>query len=345
MGQLRRRRTVVKAARLAGGAEFDLIRRLTADWGGGAERVEGVTVGPGDDAAVLEDGWVVSTDLAMEGVHFRRAWLSPDEIGGRAVAAALSDLAAMAAEPIAILLSMAGSAEDRECGLLEAVGVGARDAARACGASLIGGDLSRSPGPLVIDVVALGRAMSPVLRSGARVGDALYVTGRLGGSAAALEYFQRGERPPEELRRRFARPEPRLREARLLAASDELHALIDVSDGLAGDVRHLAAASGVGVEVDVDAVPVEGWVGPGGSSAARRRALTGGEDYELLFAAPRSIEKVFAVLTSACADVSVTRVGRVVEGDEVRFLDSNGSAIDPGSGWDHFDSAARDVPI
>jgi thiamine-monophosphate kinase len=334
----------MKATRLGEGAEFDLIRRLTADWSGGSSRVGGVTVGPGDDAAVLEDGWVVSTDLAVEGVHFRRDWLSPDEIGGRAVAAALSDLAAMAAEPIAILLSMAGSVEDRESGLLEAVGMGARGTARSCGAVLIGGDLSRSPGPLVIDVVALGRTMSPVLRSGARVGDALYVTGRLGGAAAALEFLQRGERPPEELRRRFARPSPRLRQARLLASSGELHALMDVSDGLAGDVRHLAAASGVGIDVDVDTVPAIGWVEAGAPSDARRRALTGGEDYELLFAAAPSIEDTFKALASAFPDVPVTRVGRVVAGGEVRFLDSDGSSIDPGGGWDHFDSPARGEP-
>jgi thiamine-monophosphate kinase len=303
-----------------------------------------VSVGPGDDAAVLEDGWVVSTDLAMEDVHFRRDWLSPDEIGARAVAAALSDLAAMAADPIAILVSMAGSKQDLESGLMEAVGVGARDAARACGAALIGGDLSRSPGPLVIDVVALGRAISPVLRSGAKVGDVLYVTGRLGGAAAALEFLQRGERPPEELRRMFARPTPRLGEARLLASSDRLHALIDLSDGLAGDVRHLAAASGVGVDVDVDAVPVATWMEAGATFEPRRRALTGGEDYELLFAANPSIEDTFEDLAAAFPDLPVTRVGRVVEGREVRFLDSDGSSIDPGGGWDHFDSAAREEP-
>ncbi len=321
------------SSRLAGGAEFELIRRLTADWTDGRGEVEGVAEGPGDDAAVLDGGWVISTDLAVEGVHFRRDWLEADEIGARAAGAALSDLAAMAAEPAGILLSMAGSGEDVASGFLEAVGKGARAVARTVGAALIGGDLSRSPGPLVVDVVALGRATSPILRSGATVGDALYVTGRLGGSAAALGCFERGERPPDELRRRFARPTPRVREARFLSRTDLVHALIDVSDGLVGDVAHLAAASGVAIEVDIDAVPIEGWVR---GSADGHRALTGGEDYELLFAAAPAIERALGSFAAAFPGLPVTCVGRVVEGEGVRFLNSVGSPVDLGGGWDHF---------
>jgi thiamine-monophosphate kinase len=329
-------------SRLARGGEFDLIRRLTVDWTDGLAEVAGVAEGPGDDAAVLDGGWVVSTDLAIEGVHFRRDWLEADEIGARAAAAALSDLAAMAAEPVAILLSLAGSRDDLDTGVLEVVGRGAREAGRAVGAALIGGDLSRSSGPLVIDVVALGRTSAPVLRRGAKIGDALYLTGRLGGSAAALEYLQRGDRPPDELFRKFARPRPRILEARFLASRGALHALIDVSDGLAGDVRHLAAASGVGIDIEVDAVPIDGWARAGGSTEARRRAFTGGEDYELLFAAPRSIEGTLEAFAAAFPGLPVTKVGQVVAGGEVRFLNNDGAPIHLGTGWDHFASPAFD---
>ena len=324
----------MRSSKLAGGPEFDLIRRLTADWADGRDEVGGIAVGPGDDAAVLEGGWVISSDLAVEGVHFRRHWLEAHEIGGRAAAAALSDLAAMAAEPVGILLSVAGSREDLDTGFLEAVGQGARQMARSMGAALIGGDLSGSPGPLVIDVVALGRTASPVLRSGAEIGDALYVTGRLGGAAAALDYFERGERPPENVRLRFARPLPRVREARFLAASDDLHALIDLSDGLVGDVAHLAAASGVGIDVDLVAVPLEGSSGDTGE--ARLRALAGGEDYELLFAAAPSIEGLLGSFATTFSGLPVTRIGHVVQGEGVRFLDAAGSTIDLKGGWDHF---------
>lgn len=326
----------MKGSRLAPGPEFDLIGRWIADWTGGRETVEGVVVGPGDDAAVLEGGWVVSTDLAVEGVHFRRDWLRPEEIGARATAAALSDLAAMAAEPVAILLSIAGAADDLENGTLEAVGKGARETAEAHGAALIGGDLSRSPGPLMIDVVALGRTDTPIVRGGARVGDGLYLTGGLGGSAAALESLGRGETPPDDLRRHYARPTPRIRQALHLAAGGRVRAMIDVSDGLASDVRHLASASGVGIEVAVDAVPIVGWARAGGRAEALRRALTGGEDYELLFTANPEIEADFPAFATTFPDCPVTRVGQVVGGSAVRFTTADGVQIDPGRGWDHF---------
>jgi thiamine-monophosphate kinase len=299
-----------------------------------------VVEGPGDDAAVLAGGWVVTCDLSLEGVHFRREWMSPEEAGGRAVRVAVSDLAAMAAEPVAVLVSLAGSGDDHESGLLARVGKGTREAVEASGASLVGGDLTRSTGPLVIDVVAIGRAAAPVLRRGAEPGDELWVTGRLGGAAAALELLDAGRDPGPELRQRLVRPEPRLQAAARLAETGHLRALLDLSDGLAGDAGHMAAASGVALELDVTALPVDPAAARAlGSERALTLALHGGDDYELLLAADPALAAEAEAL-AARLGLALTRIGRAVEGRGVRLRLADGTVVDAGSGWDHF--AGRD---
>lgn len=318
--------------RLGPGTEFDLIRNLVGEPGADAR----VVVGPGDDAAVLEGGWVVTCDLAVEGVHFRRAWMSPDELGGRAVRAALSDLAAMAAEPVAVLLALGGAVADHRSGYLLSVGRGARQAAEALGAALVGGDVTRSPGPLIIDVTALGRAAEPVLRRGARIDDDIWVTGALGGAAAAVALLDDDRDPGPDLRRCLTHPEPRIEVARRLAATGVLHALLDLSDGLAGDAGHLAAASEVAVELDATLVPVHAGareVLP--ADRALELALHGGEDYELLFAAHPTFRADAAALARDLG-VDLTRVGRVLEGAGVRLRRADGRVVDAGGGWDHF---------
>jgi thiamine-monophosphate kinase len=195
---------------LGGGAEFDLIRALLAS----APLSEsapgsGVLVGPGDDCAILDgslDAWAVTVDMSVEGVHFRRAWLDPEEIGWRATAAALSDLAAVAAQPVAVLLALALPEADARAHAGAALTRGAAAAAGSVGAAIVGGDLTRSTGPLVVDVVALGRAPRPVLRDGGRPGDELWVTGWLGAAGAAVREWESGGRPSDELRAEFARP-------------------------------------------------------------------------------------------------------------------------------------------
>jgi thiamine-monophosphate kinase len=296
---------------LGEGAEFDLIRRVLASSG---ELPPDVLLGPGDDAAVLEGGWVLSADLSVEDVHFRRAWLSDAEIGYRAGAAALSDLAAMAARPVGVLVSLtlppAGGAD------AEAVHAGIREAASAVGAVVLGGDVSRSPGPLVVDVVVVGRTDAPALRSGAVPGDELWVTGVLGGAAAAVGRWTTGTTPEPELRDAFARPVPRVAEALRLAALGVVHALVDLSDGLAGDAGHLSAAGGVRVVLEAARIPVA----PGaraalGDDEALQAALHGGEDYELCFAAAAG------AVHGRELDVPLTRVGRVEAGEGV-WLDA-----------------------
>jgi len=318
---------------LGPGAEFDLIRRFIAS---DAPLPPEVWVGPGDDASVLQGGWVVSTDISVEGVHFRREWLTDEEIGYRAAAAALSDLAAMASTPVAVLVSMAAPRSGVD---VAAVQTGIREAAASVGASVIGGDLSASPGPLVIDAVVLGCTAWPVLRDGAEAGDEVWVTGELGASAAAARVWESGEQPAAELRTAFARPRPRAEEARWLVDREWIDALIDVSDGLAGDAGHLAAASGVRITLETARVPVSrAAVEALGPEGALEAALHGGEDFELCFATdpdkvdPEQFERHFGL--------KLTRVGTVSEGEGVWLRHDDGSThrVERG-GFDHWGEA------
>ena len=346
---------------LGPGGEFDLIRSFLQA-AGPSER-PGVRVGPGDDAAVIDAGPIaVSVDLTIEGVHFRRDWLAPEQIGYRAAAAALSDLAAMAARPIGLLASLAVTAADARSGLAGRVVNGLIEAARDADAALLGGDLTRSPGPITLDVVVLGTAERPALRSGARAGDEVWVTGRLGAAAAAAAAWLAGRVPGPDARTAFARPRPRIAEAAWLAEHGLIHALIDVSDGVAGDAGHIAAASGVQVVIDVERVPVheaaerEGAaaaereiggadepVGGGKSSALRgarsralRLALSGGEDYELLFAAPAGRVAAEAAAFESTFGIALSRIGEVREGAGVVLRDST-DEHEPTAGFSHFE--------
>jgi len=341
----------VKRVRLGPGAEFDLIRRFVdapeahaaegavADAAApGGQEVADVAVGPGDDAAVLRGGWVVTTDLSVENVHFRRGWLTDGEVGRRAAAVALSDLAAMAATPVAVLVSIAAPSADVD---VEAVSRGVRERAESVGAAVIGGDLSRSPGPLVIDVVALGRTAWPVQRDGAEPGDDVWVTGSLGASAAAVALWENGEEPPEALRAAFADPRPRIEEACCLVEQEVVDALIDLSDGLAGDAGHLAAASGVTVVLEEDAVPVHPAVLERfGVERGRELALYGGEDYELCFVTdPEVVDRSYFEKKYG---LTLTRVGSVraapADGDPaVRLRTAAGDEVAlPRGGFDHW---------
>lgn len=327
-------RPAAKTVRLGPGGEFDLIRRFVER--GGALPDE-VRVGPGDDAAVLEGGWVVTADMSVEDVHFRRAWISDEEIGYRAAAAALSDLAAMAATPVALLLSVAaprgGSVN------LDAVDAGVRAAGAFVGAVIIGGDISRSPGPLVLDVVALGRTQRPVQRVGAEPGDHVWVTGPLGASAAAVRTWNAGGEPSPALRAAFAAPTPRVDAARCLVEHEVVGALIDLSDGLAGDAGHLAAASGVMITIEAARVPVSpAAIEAVGADDALELALHGGEDYELCFIAdPGGVDPKYFVERHG---ISLTRVGTVSAGSGVWLEGPGGDRRKlTRGGFDHWEGA------
>ena len=328
----------LKRSALGPGGEFDLIRRFIAANGEMEGRAgEGdVAVGPGDDAAVLRDGWVVTTDLSVEDVHFRRAWMGDQEVGYRAAVVALSDLAAMAATPVAVLVSLAASpGPDVD---LEAVNRGVVEAAREAGAEVVGGDLTRSPGPLFIDVAALGRTAWPVQRDGAEPGDHVWVTGTLGASAAAVRLWEAGDEPPEALRAAWVRPPSRVEAARCLVEQEVVDALIDLSDGLAGDAAHVAAASGVRIVLEAGAIPVDrAVVERFGEEEALALALHGGEDYELCFVTDPGI--VDPEYFQRRYGLRLTRVGHVTEGVGVWLQDEDGEArrLERG-GFDHWSS-------
>jgi thiamine-monophosphate kinase len=325
---------------LGPGPEFDLIRRLMAD---SAPLPPGVQRGPGDDCAILEGGVVVSVDISVEEVHFRREWITLEEAGYRATAGALSDLAAMAAEPLGVLLSLALPPEEASAGAL-ALQKGAQEACSREGITILGGDLSRSAGPVVLDVVALGRTDSPLLRSGGRTGDELWVTGWLGGSAGAVHLWGLGREPGPKLREAFARPRPRIRELRWLAGRVELHCGIDLSDGLAGDAGHLAAASEVGVRLEAGAIPFHPHLEEEITDPQQilHFALQGGEDYEVCFSAPSGSVQGQASAFHHEFGIPLTRVGRMGEGSGVVVLGAGGESIPLSGGFSHFEERERE---
>jgi thiamine-monophosphate kinase len=298
---------------LGPGAEFDLLRGIF-----GALRAVGAGDDLGDDCALVPLGpttLALSIDCSVEGVHFRTDWLTFEEIGWRAAAAALSDLAADGAEPVGLLVSlgMPGSGE-RGAEIMRGVAA----AAQSVGAKVLGGDLVRSEKYLV-DVCVLGTAARPVRRAGARAGDGIWVTGRLGGAGLALVGFRAGTRPGGALARRYAHPEPRTAAGRWLAAHGAT-AMIDISDGLAADARHLAAASGVGLEIRLEQLPCWDGVAPLAAAAS-------GEEFELLVTLPASFRET--------PEFALTRIGECVRGEGVRLLEGNTPVALP-AGYDHF---------
>ena len=316
-----------RALRLGPGGEFDRLRAIYASLGA-------VGRGLGDDCALVRVGSrtiALSIDLSLEGVHFRTEWLSFREIGWRATAAALSDLAAEGAQPLGVLVSVGlpgkgrGRGQGRRDPATEIMsGVGA--ATRSVGASVLGGDLVRSSRYLV-DVCVLGLAARPVRRSGAHAGDGLWVTGQLGGAALALAALRAGRRLAAAVRRRFARPAPRIA-AGVWLARRGAHAMIDVSDGLASDAGHVAAASGVRIEIELEGMPC--WPG-----VTPRAAVRSGEEYELLVAlSPRFGERDARAFRRATG-LRLTRIGRCVAGRGIGMTD-HGRPTTPPAGFDHF---------
>jgi thiamine-monophosphate kinase len=316
----------VKAGRLGPGAEFDRLRAIFGRLGTAGQAL-------GDDAALLRLGGTtlaISIDLSLEGVHFRTAWLSFDEIGWRATAAALSDLAAEGAKPVGVLVSLGipGRGTEGEGGADPGVEImaGVAAAATDVGTKVLGGDLVRSD-RYIVDVCVLGTAIRPVRRDGARAGDGVWVTGALGGAALALDGFRSGAPPVGALRQRFARPEPRIAAGRWLARHGA-HAMIDISDGLVADAGHLAAASGIALEIDLERVPC--W-----SGATPRAAAASGEEYELLVALPRGFAERNARAFTRATGLALTVIGRCARGAGVRLTEA-GRAVPAPAGFDHF---------
>jgi thiamine-monophosphate kinase len=318
------------ASALGPGPEFDRIRRIARVLGDRAHCL-------GDDCALLPDGkgaLAISTDVSVEGVHFRLDWIDPAEAGWRATAAALSDLAAEGAAPIGVLTALTVPERAAEQDLVALVG-GIGDATAAAGGVVIGGDLSAGP-VWSVAVTVIGRAERAVTRAGAGPGDGIWVTGVLGGARAALEAWRRGAAPAEDARRAFAHPEPRIA-AGLWLSGHGARAMLDISDGLAGDAEHLAAASEVRIDLALEMVPVAA----AAIAEAKRLdlpiqqfAAEGGEDYELLAALPGDFGAADAREFEAACRIALTRVGTVKRGGGVR-VELAGQPLTL-RGYDHF---------
>jgi len=304
---------------LGSGAEFDAIRGMLARWG---KRATGI----GDDAAVLDvprgDSLVASVDSFVEHRHFRSGWITPREIGYRAVTAALSDLAAMAARPLGILVALNLSAAYEKQLMELADGIG--DAVDAATTRILGGNVTGAE-ELCLTTTVMGAAFAPLARKGLEPGDFIYVTGRLGGPGAATAAWLTGHAPAAEHRARFAKPVARLREARWLADRGAV-AAIDISDGLAADLEHLAAASGVGADIDLDRLPLVSGVDDVIGAAAS------GEEYELLVGMRGELD---ASEFERTFNLPLTAIGRVTTREEGIAFSRGGGRVAKPSGYDH----------
>ena len=294
--------------------EFDFIEWIRSQ---GLPAAAAVPVGPGDDCAVVMCGrerLVVTVDQVLDGVHFVLAEHGAKAAGRKAMARSLSDIAAVGAVPFGAVASVA-LPKGFPRAEAEAIYLGLRGLGDEFACPVVGGDVGAWDGPLAMSVTAFGRpdGVEPVLRSGAKAGDAICVTGSFGGAWRS---------------RRHLAFTPRVREARLLASAYDLSAMIDVSDGLAADLAHVCRASGVGVEVRADDVPVHP------DADGLKGALGDGEDYELLFALPDAAAG--RLLAEQPLDVPVTRIGTITVRRARRIVYGDGRREDlKASGWEH----------
>lgn len=333
---------IVVAVVIAERALISQIRRMAR-----LRKNPAILTGIGDDCAVLsfqakreqrkENEVLVTTDFSLEGIHFRREWHSADSVGHRCLTRGLSDIAAMGGSPVAAFLSLA-LPRDVPQAWVGRFTRGLIRLAERYRVTLAGGDTAESPGGVLADIVVLGTTPSgqAILRSGARPGDEIYVSGELGGSAAAVLELRKstGKKPrwlsPRAYPRHFF-PEPRIALGLVLRKKHLASAMIDTSDGLSTDLAHICEESGVGAEIDAEALP-RASIGQPSRQVDLELALHGGEDYELLFTAPPSKR-----LPQRIAGVSVTRIGRITRGSKIFLLSrAHGKVELEARGWEHF---------
>lgn len=338
---------------LGGLGEHGLIRRIRRSAAAGSFS-PGVDVGIGDDTAVLAvppgHKLLATTDLLIEDVHFRRRSAGPADIGWKALAVNLSDIAAMGGIPRWALVALAVPAET-DVDAVDAFYAGMAEAAAPHGVTLVGGDTSASPAGWTINVTLLGvHPGAPRLRAHARAGDAVAVTGSLGAAAAGLHALEigldrardagvAGERLAE-ITRAHLRPRARVAEGRWLGQAPGVHAMMDCSDGLATDLGHIGRESGVGARVWLDRVPVAEAAREAARAlghAVREWAVGGGEDYELVLTCdPDAADRLISGLAAATG-TALTVIGRIEGGPgEVTFVDADGAPVAMHGGFEHF---------
>ena len=295
-------------------------------------------VGIGDDCAVLRipagHEALVTTDFSLEGIHFRREWHSPEVIGHRCLTRGLSDIAAMGGNPIAAFLSVAMPRKLPQA-WVDRFLKGLLQLSEQFHTSLAGGDTAESPGGILADIVVIGSVPKgkAVRRSGARPGDRIYVTGELGGSAAALELLMSGKKLNAGRYPQHFRPVPRIEVGRFLREKTIASAMIDISDGLSTDLAHICEESGVGAEVLAEAIPVAS-IGKPAYDVDLECALHRGEDYELLFTAPRGRR-----VPARIAGVVITNIGHITRDRHIVLMNQGGAGFElRPQGWEHFRS-------
>ena len=308
--------------------ELQLIQRIRRAAGrGGQQLVRGI----GDDCAILDiprgQQLLVTTDFTLEDIHFRRAWHPADSVGHRCLARGLSDIAAMGGIPHAAFLSLALPhnlpqrwVDDFIAGFLKL--------ARRYSVTLAGGDTAQSPTGILADVIVVGAVPTgkAILRSRARTGDIIYVSGTLGASVATLQELRGGNKLRPSAHPRHFYPDPRIAIGRYLREKKLASAMIDTSDGLSTDLRHICEESGVGAVIDAAALPAM----PGNDGL--QYALHGGEDYELLFTAPPN-----RGIPAKIAGTPIARIGEITRGRQIKLRtpDAKSQPL-PSGGWQHF---------
>lgn len=322
--------------RLADLGEFGLIDRI-------ADKVaasSSVPLGIGDDAAALLPTpghlTLITSDMLLEKVHFDLAFCDPQSLGRKSLAVNLSDLAAMGARPRHFLLSIA-LPSDIPVETVDGFMAGVMEEAERFGVTLVGGDTCASRGGVAISITALGeqRPELVVKRSGARPGDLIYVTGTVGDAAVGLRELQRGAREGYLVSRQLD-PEPRVSTGVALAEAGLASAMIDVSDGVLADLGHICELSGVGARVEIERLPLSEEYREACGADPFSMALSGGEDYELLFCVPQGKG---GEVESLCRNngLQVTLIGEILEGAGVQLFDAAGETYTPAArGFDHF---------
>jgi thiamine-monophosphate kinase len=322
--------------------EFGLINRIRK-WTSTSDPA--LLKGIGDDVAVIETGkkvWLVTTDLLIEDIHFERTWIDPFHLGRKALSVNLSDIAAMGGTPKYFLISL-GLPENLSLYFLSSFYRGLKDGAKRFGVDLIGGDTSLSR-EIIINICLLGEGKkgSLLFRSGARVGDDLFVSGTLGDAALGLKLLQKNGRhaKPTGLIQKHLSPSPRIQLGQILAQNHWASAMIDVSDGLLIDAHHLLEESGVGARIWEDRIPLskpyQKWI-PSFSKSRYQLALSGGEDYELLLTAPPEMRKKISHLALSLK-IPMTQIGKIVPRKEgLHILRRDGKKYSPSRlGFEHF---------